>query len=567
MKPHSLIGVRKNGAEGCAGWVAGGLVLALSLLIVGCGGADNSSSSSSHAQKIQVVTLDQGWDDQTRENFHFTPQGSELLRYDYLLALEQPTSSAPFAANDYLASFGYLPAPPSALNADGLPIGFAKYIDPASEVAYFGPTCAFCHVSQLNYKNVGMQIEGAGTLANFNALFNALIEALEATVDDSGKFSRFANAVLGPNHTQAQADALFADLANVTQQLVRRNMQNTPAHPPGFARADAFGNIFNVLMGDGVGEPSNIIPPDDPVSYPFLWTTAQLDLVQWNGSASNAGLIGPIARNIGEVIGVFGNLQIEPNSGDGYPSTVNLDNLGNLEVWVEGLLSPAWPDRYLPRLNHAKAAKGKVIYDQICAGCHQVIDRTRTDLDIAVVMIPATQVGTDPSMTVNYATRSGLTGILQGTKEFIIGGDLFGTTAPGSDFLDNGVIGVLLNHPFDGLEAEIDEYEKIRRASSFDPESYKARPLNGIWATAPYLHNGSVPSLMQMLTPPTQRLAQFYLGSREFDPVNVGFETAQTPGAFLYDTTLPGNSNEGHAWGTGLSDRQKSELLEFLKSL
>jgi hypothetical protein len=75
---------------------------------------------------------------------------------------------------------------------------------------------------------------------------------------------------------------------------------------------------------------------------------------------------------------------------------------------------------------------------------------------------------------------------------------------------------------------------------------YKARPLAGIWATPPYLHNSSVPNLYQMLVPATRRSAKFYLGSTRFDPKHVGYETHQFPGAFEMDTTMPGNRNTGH---------------------
>ena len=75
---------------------------------------------------------------------------------------------------------------------------------------------------------------------------------------------------------------------------------------------------------------------------------------------------------------------------------------------------------------------------------------------------------------------------------------------------------------------------------------YKARPLDGIWATPPYLHNSSVPNLYEMLVPAAQRTAKFYLGSTRFDPKVVGFETQQFPGAFLMDTSKSGNLNTGH---------------------
>jgi len=75
---------------------------------------------------------------------------------------------------------------------------------------------------------------------------------------------------------------------------------------------------------------------------------------------------------------------------------------------------------------------------------------------------------------------------------------------------------------------------------------YKSHPLAGIWATAPYLHNSSVPNLYQMLVPAARRLAKFYLGSTRFDPKHVGYESHQFPAAFEMDTTKPGNLNTGH---------------------
>ena len=95
--------------------------------------------------------------------------------------------------------------------------------------------------------------------------------------------------------------------------------------------------------------------------------------------------------------------------------------------------------------------------------------------------------------------------------------------------------------------------------------AYKARPLNGIWATAPYLHNGSVPNLDELLKAPGKRVKTFRVGSREFDPENVGFVT--TEGEFTLDTTLPGNSNAGHHYEIEFSEDQRKQLIEYMKSL
>jgi hypothetical protein len=101
----------------------------------------------------------------------------------------------------------------------------------------------------------------------------------------------------------------------------------------------------------------------------------------------------------------------------------------------------------------------------------------------------------------------------------------------------------------------------------FDPQTsgYESRSLNGIWATAPYLHNGSVPNLFELLWP-DQRETTFYVGSRVYDTKNVGFVSDPQKGV-LFDTRLPGNSNSGHTYGAALSDQDKWDLIEFLKSL
>jgi hypothetical protein len=103
------------------------------------------------------------------------------------------------------------------------------------------------------------------------------------------------------------------------------------------------------------------------------------------------------------------------------------------------------------------------------------------------------------------------------------------------------------------------------------PAAYESRVLHGIWATAPYLHNGSVPSLWELLLPPERRTQSFMVGSRKFDPANVGYVTTESP---FKDGTMvvgsgaqPGNSNAGHDYGREMSDDQRKALLEYLKQL
>jgi hypothetical protein len=118
------------------------------------------------------------------------------------------------------------------------------------------------------------------------------------------------------------------------------------------------------------------------------------------------------------------------------------------------------------------------------------------------------------------------------------------------------------------VEDGIDRHGEDRHCFKALKETvYRARPLNGVWATGPFLHNGSVPSLAALLLPPAERPASFYVGQREIDPVNVGFVDAEGPRTMLYDTSIPGNSNSGHTYGTALSAADKEALVEFMKIL
>ena len=115
--------------------------------------------------------------------------------------------------------------------------------------------------------------------------------------------------------------------------------------------------------------------------------------------------------------------------------------------------------------------------------------------------------------------------------------------------------------------------------------AYKARPLNGIWATAPYLHNGSVPNLYQLLLPADQRMTRFNVGHRDFDPVAVGFITDPHPLGFEFRVAdkqgnpITGNANTGHSgkqhtqtrdsngvW-RDFTEEERWALVEYLKTL
>jgi hypothetical protein len=189
---------------------------------------------------------------------------------------------------------------------------------------------------------------------------------------------------------------------------------------------------------------------------------------------------------------------------------------------------------------------------------------------LRVTDIPVDRVGTDPHEAMDFINRKADTGDL---KLGIV------TAAVGLDTVTKGIV----NNFF--AKMNFTPEQRIEWGGYRDPgvdpvraePIYKARPLNGIWAVAPFLHNGSVPNLYLLLSPQTERPDQFWLGSKQFDPVNVGYSTERIDGGFVYDVRREGNSNAGHEFkngprskgiiGPALSPDDRWAIIEYLKSI
>jgi hypothetical protein len=213
---------------------------------------------------------------------------------------------------------------------------------------------------------------------------------------------------------------------------------------------------------------------------------------------------------------------------------------------------------------------------------------------------------TDPWMACNAYLDKSASGVLNGTPRDYFTGPPTPAIAQLADMLATTVVGVMSAQkgavlksaavsffgsqppPLVIPEAEVEfsrvptesltlREQRLRKCvtDASDILGYKARPLTAIWATAPYLHNGSVPTLFDLLLPPELRPQQFWVGTREFDPVKVGFVTIGTPGnTFLFRTRdvngaiIDGNSNLGHDYGnSNFSDDDRNNLIAYLKTL
>jgi len=168
------------------------------------------------------------------------------------------------------------------------------------------------------------------------------------------------------------------------------------------------------------------------------------------------------------------------------------------------------------------AAKGQPLYEKYCSECHDV-GAARTSK-----VIPIDEIGTDRERLDTW-------------------------TKAAADQANEVVKSLGINRP-----------------NMVKNQGYCSPPLDGLWMRAPYLHNGSVPTLRDLLEPVEKRTKVFYVGYDVYDPVNGGFVTrgpqAERKG-WKHDVNVRGDGNQGHNYGTGLTDVEKISLVEYMKTL
>ncbi|HUI57368.1 MAG TPA: hypothetical protein VLY04_20470 [Bryobacteraceae bacterium] len=199
-------------------------------------------------------------------------------------------------------------------------------------------------------------------------------------------------------------------------------------------------------------------------------------------------------------------------------SSIDIPALDRVQNFLMDLPAP----KYAFAIDQALTAKGQPIYAKYCADCHAFGGkRTGTVISLA-------EVGTDPNRNKHWPQSSA---------------DAFNKWADG--------------YPW--------AFHHFRSS-----DGYLSVPLEGVWLRAPYLHNGSVPNMRELLLPPDQRSKIFYRGYDVYDQANMGF-VSTGPQAELeglrYDTSVRGNSNQGHTYGSDLSAADKQALIEYLKTL
>jgi RoxA-like, cytochrome c-like len=555
------------------------------LIALVASGTAMSQQAAKAADDTGVVSLDQAWSPEDRAAYYWTSQGSALLSYDIYLALEVTGSNELFNSASNSDRVGLLVADPDPKsNPDGLPIGLDKAVVPSGQFkgVYAGLTCAACHTGQIQYRGKQIRIDG-GSANRFDLVtwMRSLDAALQATRADPVKFRRMLERIRlrGPVDEAELRQRLEKDSADVHTLITN---QIIAPFPPGPGRLDAADSIWNLVSAIRTNIPENTFPNLAPVKPPFLWNAPQSAWVQWRGTREN-----PLPRNFGQALGVFARLNLTaPSPAEGlFESTVDVQGIVAIERLLRRLAPPKWPEDILGPLDQSKVKQGARLFAENCAGCHTTypyrwsapVKQGKRFIENALV--PLTVIGTEsqafgPFFSTLPTTLTRQLAPLFGGREVV----------PGSE-----VAGFLFQTPIDQAIKEggftQDELVEMNGYQNFGTEprakppavpSYKAGPRDGVWATGPFLHNGSVPNLYELLLPAAQRSKTFYVG-RDFDPVKVGVDTSGKSGTFLLDTSLLGNSNAGHSFENGsggpgiigreLTDAERYAIIEYIKSI
>lgn len=525
--------------------------------------------------RSQEFDFDQGWTDAEKHEFWHIDQGSKLLPLKWFLNLEK--ASGGLLIND-LEKFGFIPDPSPGADFK-LPIGFAHT---GKDGDWVGLTCAACHTGAITIGGKRRIIEGAPSMLDLDSFFMEVVNALHQVAHDQAAWQRFSTQVPG---------VLQKDVKVVSDRLDKRRRINYPAGSgpngapalAGHGRVDAFGQIFNQVSVVALGNDEKAaIVPNAPASFPCLWDIVQHEYVQWNGSAPNLGPegTGALLRNIGEVIGVFGEVTVtKPKIFPRFSSSVNVTNLKHIEEMLAGLYSPSWPAALVNEGKDAQEleqmrSRGRELYSRAdihCNTCHTVLSSKRDrKYPLPITMSPITEVKTDPQHASNFVSAMARSMALKGKLKLVKPGT-FKNSDNVSDMTAYVALGALLANELPSAGSTLDAIKQLLKGVLEGPpdlKAYKARPLNGVWATAPYLHNGSVPNLWELLTPANARKTKFCIGDYNTDLVGYTVVVdcdASDPRWF--DATITGSKNSGHEYGAGLSDDDKRALIQYLKTL
>ncbi len=563
-------------------------------------------------ERLPVTDLDVGLTGEQQKSWRFLTEGSDLFPVAILSALIDIHTDEPFSQS--LDRYGFLPADKGPGNPYGLPVGWTVDVPDYSllKIDYVGVNCAACHTGQVEYGGRALRIDGAPNMADIEAfglavndsvlhmigdpteallfvwrlirfepvqeshrrafedvltpeaqsLLATYAEALSNDVDEPADkvgreigriFIRILKGESEPDQERIGFSGELGSLAGVASslrelmefvdryeellenrvQLGLRAIHAFKISPvPGPGRDDPWGIIRNLLF-------RNPTPLTAPTSIPHLFDAGKFVWYHADGNTNSV-----MERNIAQAVALGAYVDEKTQV-----SSLKPRNVWALEAILDELETPGWPAIF-PELNPEKVQRGSEIFHRkleapgggvfSCADCHQAWDGRLIKLSV---------VGTDPNRAENFLRPEGGQPFPQAISETV------------------RKIEVAAYQMADISPEEARSHERAHPPEWRGTGRYIARRLDGVWATAPYLHNGSVPTLYDLLLPAEERPESFPVGHRDYDPERVGYSSKVEDPIFVFDTSAEGSSNAGHEFGTRLSDEERWDLVEYLKSL
>ena len=412
------------------------------------------------------------------------------------------------APHDYTA-FGFIQEP-----GHKMPIGFSlrrQIIDKT------GLNCAACHTGVYRETEDSEARMVLGMPSNTVNL-QAFLEFLFRCAEDPNFTPDYIIPAVSKNffYLPVIDDLIYTQaISQMKAGILLREVQVssflTPDHPPfGPGRVDTF-NPYKV--NQFAYAYNHFIPPQERLGsadFPSIWNQLPREgmHLHWDGNNTSVE-----ERNISAALGAGATRE-----------HVDLKSIERTLAWLKTMPPPKLP--YEPASDAQKLNRGKEVFSNNCASCHSF-----GGAKVGAVE-PIENVGTDRGRLDSYTEK-----------------------------LHDLQVAYTRPYPW-----AFTHFQKTN--------GYANQPLDGVWARAPYLHNGSVPSIGDLLKPANTRPKKFFVGHGVLDKVNLGIraDVEKTNGKsnFQYDTTLPGNSNEGHSgpgFGTELSEDDKAALVEYMKTL
>lgn len=567
--------------------------------------ATDTASAAAGSGPVRYVRLDVGLDQQQAAYWHHGDEGSGFLPLSFFYALRDVDTGKPFI--DSLTRFGLVPdrSSPGALPI-GLTVGHPA-MSPGNAL-YLGVNCAACHSGMYTYRGTAMIMDGAPNMLDFEKLLDALKRSLRVTLDSPEKMFQMISIIMQREHDPNTTGELFEvhpetlrlftaaataaddhplaalrhametglhdayhgaaelrpaklqqladriedlvpdnagwskdalhdardDLAHFhkdldfledhARRLLKLKDSYTGETPAGPGRADSFDAIWDLLV-----QKHKETPMIAPVSIPHLFDYTHFTWIHWDGNTSTV-----LQRDYAQAIALGANYDPSTSA-----SSVLAHDVIRLEETARHISSPRWPEDILGRIDRGKARRGAVLFAAHCQSCHGQESLT-----------PVAQVGTDPRRAENFALLE------QGGKSYADLLTELGDAVVNTSLASQGI-----------PPSALVPIERSDTPGWRITHAYHSRPLKGIWASPPYLHNASVPTLWDLLQPAAKRPRTFLVG-REYDPVHAGINATHQPeGGWTFDTGATGNSNRGHEYANDLSDAQRGELVEYLKTL